>query len=48
MKNLDEIPFQEKWLFENAEALKSVKKGLLQSSRGQVKDIGSFSKYIKK
>lgn len=42
-----EIPFQEKWLFENKEALKSVRKGLLESSKGQIKDLGSFSKYIK-
>lgn len=42
-----EIPFQEKWLFENEKALKSVRKGLTESSKGQVKDLGSFSKYIK-
>ncbi len=32
-----EIPLQEKWLFENEEALKRVKKGLLESSKGQLK-----------
>ena len=42
-----EIPFSEKWLFENEEALKRVRKGLKESSKGQLKDKGSFSKYIK-
>jgi hypothetical protein len=42
-----EIPLQEKWLFENEEALKRVKKGLLESSKGHLKDRGSFSQYIK-
>ncbi|MBS0271978.1 MAG: hypothetical protein JSR85_04960 [Proteobacteria bacterium] len=42
-----EIPLQEKWLFENEEALKRVKKGLLESSKGQLNDRGSFAKYIK-
>ncbi len=42
-----EIPFHEKWLFENEEALRRVKKGLHESSKGQLKDRGSFSQYIK-
>lgn len=42
-----EVPYHEKWLFENEEALKSVRKGLMESSKGQLKDIGSFSKYTK-
>jgi hypothetical protein len=37
----------EKWLFENEEALKSVRKGLLESAKGHIRDLGSFSKYIK-
>lgn len=36
-----EIPLQEKWLFENEVALKSVKKGLLESSKGQLEDSTS-------
>lgn len=36
-----------KAIYENEEALKSVRKGLMESARGQLKDRGSFSKYIK-
>lgn len=42
-----EIPLYEKWLFENKEALLSVKKNLLESSKGKLKDRGRFSEYIK-
>ncbi len=41
-----EIPFHEKWLFENKEALSRVKTGLKESSKNQLKDRGSFAKYI--
>lgn len=40
-----EIPASEKWLFENAAALKKVKQGLKESAAGKVKSKGSFSKY---
>lgn len=41
-----EIPANEKWLFENPQALEKVKKGLKDSAAGKVKSRGSFSKYI--
>jgi len=41
------IPAYETWLFENKKALKSVKKGLSDSKKGNTKHLGSFSKYAK-
>ena len=41
-----EMPLQEEWLFKNREALRRVKIGLMQSSQKNIKDLGSFSKYI--
>jgi hypothetical protein len=35
--------FAETWLFENKEALASVKRGLADSAAGRTKDIGSFA-----
>ncbi|MBI3555779.1 MAG: hypothetical protein HY074_05920 [Deltaproteobacteria bacterium] len=40
-----EIPAREKWLFENKRALESVKTGLAQSARGEVRSRGSFAKF---
>ncbi len=39
------IPKRELWLWESKEALASVKEGLAQSARGEVKQIGSFAQY---
>lgn len=39
------IPAYEAWLFNNAEALASVKQGLLESAQGRTKSLGSFAKY---
>jgi hypothetical protein len=33
------------WLYENAEALASVKQGLRESAEGKIIDRGSFAKY---
>lgn len=41
-----EIPLQEMWLFENEEALQSVRKGLAQSSKAQLVTKGSFAKFL--
>ena len=41
-----EIPLQEKWLFDNKEALAQVKRGLNDAKSGNVSSKGSFAKYI--
>ncbi len=40
-----EIPAQESWLFQNKKALASVRKGLTQSAKGEVRSRGSFTKF---
>jgi hypothetical protein len=42
------VPASEMWLYENAEALASVKKGLRQSAAGKSVYRGSFAKFAKK
>jgi hypothetical protein len=44
LKPMAEIPASEKWLYENKEALESVKRGLAET---ESKDLGSFAKYTK-
>jgi len=39
------IPASETWLYENPEALASVKQGLRESAEGKSVDRGSFAKY---
>ena len=41
------IPASELWLFENKEALASVKQGVLESMAGDTRKRGSFAKYVK-
>ncbi len=36
---------REAWLFDNAEAMESVQRGLQQSDDGDTHDLGSFSQY---
>lgn len=43
-----EIPAREKWLYDNPDALKSVRRGLSDAKAGKTKSIGSFAKYAKK
>lgn len=45
LKPYTEMPFSEKWLFDNKEALESVKRGLRDSSQSKTTYQGSFAKY---
>jgi len=42
------IPTSEMWLFENAEALASVKQGLRESAEGKSHFRGSFARHARK
>jgi hypothetical protein len=42
-----EIPAREKWLFDNPEAARQVKKGLQDAKAGKVRSMGSFAKYAR-
>jgi len=39
------VPASEMWLYENAEALASVKQGLRESAQGKSVDRGSFARF---
>ena len=41
------VPVSEMWLYENAQALASVKQGLMESAEGKSVYRGSFHKYAK-
>lgn len=41
------VPASEAWLHENPKSLASVRRGIEQSDKGQVHDLGDFSKYAK-
>ena len=42
-----EIPADERWLWENKEALESVRKGIEDARAGRLVSLGSFKKYLK-
>jgi hypothetical protein len=42
-----EIPAEERWLYEDREALKRVRRGLADSKAGRVVSKGSFKRYDK-
>ncbi len=39
------VSASEAWLFENPKALASVRLGMEQSARGEIHDLGDFTKY---
>jgi hypothetical protein len=41
-----EVPAREAWLYENPEALDSLRKGLADAEAGRVRKRGSFSSYV--
>ena len=41
------VPASEMWLYENAQALASVKQGLREAAEGKTVYLGSFAKYAK-
>lgn len=41
------IPASELWIFENKEILDSIDKGMVDSTKGQVINRGSFAQYVK-
>ncbi len=42
-----EIPAEERWLWENKEALAAVKRGIADAKAGRLVSLGSFAKYAK-
>jgi hypothetical protein len=46
LKPYTEVPFTEKWIFENKEALSSIKRGLKQSFDKKTTYKGSFADFI--
>ncbi len=42
-----EIPERERWLYNNREALASVKQGIADAEAGRLHSLGDFSQYLK-
>ncbi len=43
--NIEQIPEEQRWLWQNSEALGMVLRGIEQAARGEVHDNGSFAEY---
>ena len=46
LEPFSEVPAREKWLFDNPEALSSVRRGLLDAAQGRVVEGGSFAHFV--
>jgi hypothetical protein len=47
LEPLAEVPARERWLYESAEDLARVRRGLADSKEGRTKSLGSFSRFAK-
>jgi len=45
LEPLHDIPENEQWIYENPEIFESIKTGIEQSLKGDVKSLGTFSQY---
>ena len=45
LEPLHDIPENERWIYENPEIFESIKTGIEQSLKGDVKSLGTFSQY---
>ncbi len=43
--DIEKIPLEQRWLWQNPEALGMVLRGIEQAARGEVHDLGSFAQY---
>ena len=43
--DLEKIPEEQQWLWQNPEALRMVSQGIEQAAKGEVHDLGSFAEY---
>jgi hypothetical protein len=44
--DIEKIPVEQRWLWQNPEALGMVLRGIEQAARGEVHDLGSFAQYV--
>ncbi|MBD2777700.1 hypothetical protein [Iningainema tapete] len=43
--DIEKIPEDQRWLWQNSEAMAMVQRGLQQAAAGEVHDLGSFAQY---
>lgn len=40
-----EVPLKEKWIFEDKSVYRKIRKGLIESSKGEIKSLGDFKQF---